>query len=736
MIKPTRLSALALCVLTPAVQAQQLPEPMPLIEEMLVTGGQEAVRTSTGSASYIDKTSIAEFDTTDLGDLMAQVPGVYIRQEDGFGLRPNIGIRGATAERSQKITLMEDGILIAPAPYSAPAAYYVPNVNRMNAVEVFKGPAAIVYGPHTVGGAINMATAPLATERSGELSLAAGDYGYHKERLRYSDGVGQWQFAIDGLRYGADGFKQLDGGGDTGFIRNDINAKLGWHSAAGADISQSLVIKLGYADETSDETYLGTTDADFAENSLRRYSASTLDEFTSEHSQLHIIHSLDTGNVQWINRAYINRFDRAWNKFDGFLPDTIGVDNPYAGALDAGTLMSNAELFTRRMAIVRGEIDLRDRLSETLDITNNAREYGSSGVDSQVHWQVQTGTLAHNVKVGLRYHHDYVDRYHQVAGYVMRSGELVFDGVTDRPAKVINHAQSDALALSLRNEITWHKLKINMGARAEKIEGEVIDHVDGSQVSNTQDVLTPGAGFFYALSDSVGILAGINQGYSPAGPGADSSIEPEQSTNVEYGVRYREGALTLDAIGFFSDYKNLLGRCRVSDTGCEVGEEFNGGAVEIAGVEITARYLSSINQRIDVPFSLVYTYSESAFQSDFISGFSQWGSVQAGDELPYTPEHQLRLQGALEAINWQLSLALNFNGEMREQPGQGALEPDYAVDSLMTIDLSAHYQLNEAWRLELVVENITDEQQIVSRRPFGARSNAPRLVQAGVSVQF
>jgi Fe(3+) dicitrate transport protein len=64
-------------------------------------------------------------------------------------------MRGTSPNRSEKITLMEDGVLISPAPYSAPAAYYFPTVSRMQSFEILKGGSQIQYGPYT-GGAINM----------------------------------------------------------------------------------------------------------------------------------------------------------------------------------------------------------------------------------------------------------------------------------------------------------------------------------------------------------------------------------------------------------------------------------------------------------------------------------------------------------------------------------------------------------------------------------------------------
>src|SRR5262249_48608063 len=119
-------------------------------------------------------------EQSDPNQVLLRMPGVQVRQEDGFGLRPNIGIRGTDSERSRQITLMEDGVLFAPAPYSAPAAYYFPLITRMTGVEVFKGPATIAYGPYTVGGAVNLITRDIPEGSAGGTDISYGMFGFRK----------------------------------------------------------------------------------------------------------------------------------------------------------------------------------------------------------------------------------------------------------------------------------------------------------------------------------------------------------------------------------------------------------------------------------------------------------------------------------------------------------------------------------------------------------------------------
>ena len=686
------------------------------ITEVLIIGSNADLMDLAGSGAKISEGDISLHKYSDLNQLMSFVPGVYVREEDGFGLRPNIGIRGATSDRSQKVTILEDGVLIGPAPYSAPAAYYITNAARLSSIEVLKGPSAIRSGPHTVGGTLNLLTKSVPKTNEHYLSAEFGTDGYKKIRAESAIVNDNTGVLIDALRYQSDGFKYQDNGENTGFVRNDFNLKI--QRKLDTELNQFINLKIGYADEDADETYLGLTDDDFTQSPNRRYSASQLDRFVSDHKQFHASHDIFfTDRHEISSKIYLNEFNRSWNKFDGFIDgprtqDVLRSPESYRSAYETLTGV--------RDSIVGDFTDL------TIDVTDNYREFSSKGAQVDIRAVVNLFDIEHSLRVGIRYHHDDVRRQHQQKSYLMRNKQLVSDGI-QRPLKSDNYAETTALAMYISNEITFDDLKLTLGLRHEEIDGDFDNRLTSNLSKNKQSITAPGLGFNYQLNDSLGILAGIYVGFSPAGPGKQDT-EAEESINLEYGFRYHNDSLNIELIAFESDYDNLLGRCRASDSDCEIGQEFTGGGALVEGTEFMIGESWQISETILLTTDFVYTYSKSKFQSSFFSNFSQWGLVNEGDSLPYIPEHVGRLDVAFDADKLSVNLAAKYQHGMREVPGIGAVDSDLHTDNLVTLDLSISKELGNDSDIKFSVRNLMDERYIVSHRPFGARPNLPRML--------
>ena len=135
-------------------------------------------------------------------------------------------------------------------------------------------------------------------------------------------------------------------------------------------------------------------------------------------------------------------------------------------------------------------------------------------------------------------------------------------------------------------------------------------------------------------------------------------------------------------------------------------------------------------------YNISYTFTETEFQSSFASSFSQWGNVSKGDELPYIPKNQLFAQASLDLHRITISLSMKYSDKMRELPGKGSYTDDYYVPHLVLFDLASNFYISEDLSLGLVVENLLDDQKIVSRRPFGARPNLPRTYKVNLSYKF
>ena len=115
------------------------------MQSIRIIGSQSQLLNIPGSALLIEQQDLEESHVMTTNEALRKAPGVVVRDEEGIGMRPNIGMRGLNPTRSTKVLLLEDGIPVTYAPYGANESYYHPTVDRFSSIEVLKGASQIKY---------------------------------------------------------------------------------------------------------------------------------------------------------------------------------------------------------------------------------------------------------------------------------------------------------------------------------------------------------------------------------------------------------------------------------------------------------------------------------------------------------------------------------------------------------------------------------------------------------------
>nr|BFD61973.1 TonB-dependent receptor [Bdellovibrio sp. HM001] len=694
-----------------------------------VIGSSEEELTQPNSAHFFGKEKLEQQQQTDVTRVLKQIPGVYVQEEDGFGLRPNIGLRGTHPHRSRKVVILEDGILIGPAPYSAPAAYYTPFMSKIESLEVFKGVASVPYGPNSIGGAINYITRSLPTQNRAEVEVAGGSYNTQKYRGNLGYVWDRGAIMFEGTHLKTDGFKKLDTGRNTGFDKNDILIK-GEYRLPG-DRQQSLSWKLGYADEASDETYLGLTLDDFASSPFRRYAASENDLMKFEHEQMQLTYKTQMTSTWGLwSTAYRNNFHRDWNRFNNFRDTTIDVNK----VLRDPTTGSNQLYYD----VITGQAD-SSSVGAGADIVmaNNDRYFYSQGLQLGSFSAHQAGEFLHQVSLGLRLHEDQIRRNHTENIFSMTNGRLVRTADAEKNTNKIQDT-TQAVTVTASDEILWNSWKFTAAGRFESLNYESYNGLTGVTTDGSQSVFVPGVGTLYQFNENWSWLAGVNRGMSAVGPGQTQSNKAEESVNYETGVRYSNAdrEFFAEAIAFRADYKNIKDTCSFSSgcTGNSLDQEFDGGKALIQGLE--ARFAKGFQYKnVYMPVSLNVTVTKAEFASDSQSSNPEWGvgDIQSGDPLPYVPQAQYSLSFGTQYRKYTQEVILSWTGKMYDQ----TVETDRSeIPAYGVVDWTAKYQYNKQGNFYARVDNIFDNDYLVSLRPFGARPGKARSLLVGIKHVF
>jgi Fe(3+) dicitrate transport protein len=722
-INITIMGLLSILFFVPAFSADDIET----IESVTIIGSVEDLRKLPGSGQVIPNEDLLKAMDTDIQKILTAVPGVYMRTEEGYGLRPNISIRGTAIERSGKVTIMEDGVLVAPSPYTSSSAYYFPTTGRIHSVEVLKGPAAVSQGPQTIGGAINLISTPIPNTPSGKFVQELGENGMMRTHAYYGGTSGNFGALVEVHEHESDGFDSIANvGGDTGFDKSDLMVKARYESGA-----HSLTFKMVDLDETSNQSYVGLSQASFNANPRVRYGATAYDKMMNDGEQTSLTYVGDFENFNVQFTSWQNDYHRDWFKVSDFNNDKEHGEQDDINELisDANNGSANAQ------AILDGQLPVE------IEYKHNNRYYTNEGYQ----FSINTSLGIHDLTLGYRDMEDSESRIqaHEYADQAADGSLSALYGYVGLSGSNNRLRESSATSYYLQDTMDFGKLDITLGYRSEDYDqrhrrwgegaGPNLTAVRVTSVRDTfatNDHTTSSFGATYDLSDNVTLVAGFHEGMTPMF-GAD----PEEADNTELGMRYSAGTANLEVFYFSSEYSNLAAECTlVSGAACNADESavFSGGAADVEGLEFSGSWILE-GDGVSYPVALAYTSTDATFNNSSESEY--FGVVAAGDDLPYVPSSSMSivagfvtdsgLSGNMRLIDVGSSCSIAACGTYNK------------INAHTIIDLNLRKALNDSMDIYAIIENVSDDADIISRAPSeGARSQKPRTIKVGFSYKF
>lgn len=707
------------------------PAPRDSVAEVRIIGDKaDALQKVPGSGTLVTTKEIEREQPTDVAEILRRVPGLTATQEDGGGLRLDVGIHGLDPGRSRRVLILEDGVPVSVNPYAEPDIYYVPMAERMRGVEVVKGSGNILFGPQTIGGVINFLTLVPPDHRHEMAELDAGFWagdrcgssglcifgnkpmGYESVTASHGDAPSEHvRYVLQVVNKNSDGIQA------EAFHQTDALGKVVFDTSERGEAT----LKLGFHDDETMSDDNGLTQEMYQQNP-RQPTRAPADHISQQRFDMSLtqVQHFDE-NTKLTTMAYAYRTQRIWNRQD------YDRNTPGAQLLPLGQY----DYIVGDQGLTGGAIYFRNT-DTILD-----RHYEVAGVEPRLEWRAATGEISHTLNVGARMLYE-TAHYEQRSGSTPTSNAGTLDYVFDHDAWAFATYVEDRLQVR-----DW--LLVTPGVRFEQAffhsnvsrEGDA----DTAQPATGQaDGVIPGIGIV-AGTPRANVYAGMHEGWAP--PRITSPISPKTGTDVvqlqaESSINYELGTrLTYKRLVHFEGTAYLINFNNqvVSSSGdlstSGATDLTNGGATRHYGVEGAASFglAEALGWRPNViDLGARYTFARAYFD----------GGPFNGNWLPYAPaallvgtldvEHPSGIAGEIawtyvgaQFTDAQNTLAIDATGRVGKIP------------SYQTLDFMLRYRLpRTGLTFKLAVKDAMNETFIYALRPDGIRVGGFRQILLGV----
>src|SRR3989339_85382 len=479
--------------------------------------------------------------TNNMRQVLAKVPGIHIWESDPSGIQIGIAARGLSPNRSWEFNVRQNGYDIAADPFGYPEAYYNPQLQAVQRIEMVRGQGSLQYGPQ-FGGLVNYIL------RNG--SEINKPFEFETQQTVGSNGLFNSYNAIGGKKGKVHYYTFFDHRNGDGWRENS-----------------RYFTNAGYGTVTYNFTTKFSLTAEVMRSHIRSQQPGGLTDIQIKQDAQQSFRSRNWFDITWTTSALIANYQINENaRWNTKLFSTNGDRN------SVGFLQS---------------INIKDSINPaSLNYNNrvvNLDQYRNYGMESRIITDYHLGKMKNTLSAGIRLYTGTTTRQADGKGTTGTGYDVTITG--NYPRDIIFKSRNTA-ALAENIFRVSDKFLIIPGIRYEWLEGSSSGR-NGYTTGGTEIILQnitrdrsfvlAGVGTEYHVTRSTEVYANFSQAYRPiqfanlqAPPTTDvvdADLKDAKGYNIDLGYRGKaKDFLQFDISGFYLQYDNRVGTITVSGT--------------------------------------------------------------------------------------------------------------------------------------------------------------------------
>jgi Fe(3+) dicitrate transport protein len=629
--------------------------------------------------------------TNTMRQVLAKVPGIHIWESDPSGIQIGIAARGLSPNRSWEFNVRQNGYDIAADPFGYPEAYYNPQLQAVQRIEIVRGQGSLQYGPQ-FGGLINYIL------RNG--SEINKPFQFETQQTVGSNGLFNSYNAIGGKKGKVHYYTFFDHRNGDGWRQNS-----------------RYYTNAGYGSVTYNFTERFSLTAEVMRSHIRSQQPGGLTDAQIKQDAQQSFRGRNWFDITWTTPALIANYQINENtRWNTKLFGTIGDRN------SVGFLQS----ITTKDSINPATLSYNNRVV-------NLDQYRNYGIESRIITDYHLGKMKNTLSGGIRLYTGTTTRQADGKGTTGTNYDVTVTG--NYPRDITFESRNVAAFAENIFRIT-NKFLIIPGIRYEWLEGSSSGrngYTSGGaeiilqNITRDRSFVLAGVGTEYHVTKSTEVYANISQAYRPIqfanlqAPPTTDVVDPDlkdaKGYNIDLGYRGKvKNFLQFDVSGFYLQYDNRVGTVTVSGTpsyrlitnvGSSTSKGFEGY------IEFNAARAFGKNQHVDFIMFGSYGYTDAKYSGDHKDANTK------GKKVENAPANIFRggitggykgflLTAQISSVGETFSDANNT--VVPTSNGNTGLIPSYKVT-----DLTATYKFSKGLNLKAGINNLFDERYFTRR---------------------